>query len=66
MNTKPEDLKTNEGLRILARIIARAYLADSLTGVNESEKRDETTNDEGVSRTRRNKDNRNGRDKPER
>lgn len=57
MITKSDDPETSEGLRILARIIARAYLNDSLALVTESKARDGISIDESISRTRRDRPN---------
>ena len=49
-----ERLQETEGLRVLARIIAAAYLADNERSARGTTKRDEGKKDEGISRTRRN------------
>jgi hypothetical protein len=63
MNT--ENPQITEGLRIIARIIARAYLNESLTGAAKFKTQKEITINEDVSGTGRNKHNRKSYDKSE-
>ena len=50
-----ENLERNEGLRILARIIAKAYLADNEHGVRGTKTLKKGKKDERISGTSRNR-----------
>jgi len=52
-----ENFGRNEGLQVLARIIAKAYLADSRCDVGTAKTCEEGKKDERISRTGRNSPN---------